>query len=1107
MKNLLLQRCGWVFLFLLFACGHKDDSGKPLFTVVDSGKTGIDFANNLVSTPELNMFRYMYFFNGAGVGAGDFNNDGFTDLFFAANQGQARLYLNKGGLQFTNVTKQSGIPDDGGWSTGVSVVDINNDGLLDIYLCRVSRFAGLTKGNLLLVCDSIRSDGTPVFTDHAKEYGLDFSGFSTQAAFLDYDMDGDLDMYLLNHTVHQDGSFAPRSSFLNTYDSLSGDRLFRNDGGHFTDVTRQSGINSTRIGYGLGIAVADVNLDGWPDIYIGNDFHENDYLYINQKNGTFREELTQRIMHTSQFSMGVDIADVNNDAWPEIFTLDMLPSDPYILKRSLGDNEYDIFHQKLDAGYAPQHSRNNLQYNRGGAVFSETGLYSGIAATDWSWSALWMDFNNDGLKDLFVSNGIPKRLNDIDYVNFTSASETQERIKQQHLDKNDQSIIANFPEIKLPNAFFLNQGDLRFEDAGKRVAGNTPGFSNGAIYADLDNDGDLDIVTSNIDAPAMVYRNDLNDDSVHSWTDLVLHGPPGNVNALGARVVVFSGGNRELYEKSPVRGFLSSMETPLHLGLSGQAVDSAFLIWPDLTFQQLDLAIDSATVHIRYQAGLPLFNFAALTRSKESAVPVFQNVTSESGLMYRHRENSFNEFNREPLLPKELSTEGPALAVGDCNGDGLDDVFLGASKWERSALFLQREPGKFFRSRQPDLDADSTYEDTDACWTDVNNDGLQDLVVASGGDEYYGNSEYQLPRVYLGSRSGTLQKLPGAFPDILLQASCVVAADFTGDGYPDLFIGGRTVPFNYGEIPRSYLLANDRSGHFTDVTEQYGPDLAHVGFVKHARWADMDQDGDSDLVLATEWDGIIAFEHKAGHFVKKYLTTRKGWWNFTLPVDLDGDGDLDLVVGNLGSNSRLKASMDEPVRMYFNDFDGNGQKEQLLTYYLGGKELPFANKAELDKTLPILKKRFLYAGDFAKAGLSDLVGADKLKAAAVFTADYFQSAVLINEGNMQFTLKELPWPAQLAPLNDAIAINANNDSLPDLLLIGNFYENNIQMGRNDADYGTVLINQGDGRFTATHTEGLWLRGESRHVRKLRLGNRDVLVVARNNDSTVVLTVR
>ena len=1074
-----------------------------MFELLEAGRTGLSFNNRLTPTDSFNMFTYMYFYNGAGIGAGDFNNDGRIDLFFASNQGQNKIYLNQGNLKFKDVTAEAKIPEDGGWNTGVSVIDINNDGLLDIYICRVGNFENLHGKNQLLVCKGIDNNGMPFFEEEADQYGLDFSGFSTQAAFLDYDGDGDLDLFMLNHSVHQNGNFAPRKNFLGTYNEVSGDRMFRNDGNHFSDVTKNSGINSSAISYGLGICVADINLDGWPDLYIGNDFHENDYLYINQKDGTFKDEGVHEMMHTSQFSMGVDISDINNDGFPEIVSMDMLPQDPYILKRSLGEDNYDLFYEKIGYGYQYQYTRNNLQLNLGNGQFSEAGLYAGIAATDWSWGPLWMDFDNDGVKDLFISNGIPRRLNDIDYVNYITNGEIQKRINSAKVNEQQLTIQENFPKIKLPNKFYKNTGNATFRDCAAEIKNSKPTYSNGAVYADLDNDGDLDVVVNNIDDEVMLYENHANDKKDKAWLELKLNGPEKNRNAAGAKVLLFTGGEIRSYDKNPVRGFLSSMETPVHIGLGKAKIDSMVVVWPDNRFQKIT-ALPDTLMEISYTPGLPFFDYRVITERWKNPTLPMQDITDQSGLKFLHREDFFPEFDREPLLPHMVSTEGPGMAIADINHDGLEDVFIGAARFGKPGIFLQQTNGRFLKKNQPALDLDSNYETVAACFADINNDGNPDLVVASAGNEFYGEDEHNSPHAYLNDGKGNFTKKTDAFDPIYLTASCVVPCDFDGDGFVDLFIGGRAIPWEYGQTPVSYLLKNDGRGHYNNVTPKFSASLAHAGFVTNAVWCDLDGDKKSDLVVSLEWGRITAYMNKGTGFEKKELTDKCGWWNFVLPVDLNGDGHLDFICGNLGLNSRLTASEKYPVKLYYNDFDDNGKKEQVLTYFLNERELPFANIAELQKQIPTLRKKFLYAGDFAKASMQEIFTAAKLDNSLVWKADYFSNAILMNDGKNNFSLQAMPWQAQLSPYRDAVVTDVNGDHLPDLLMVGNYYENNIEMGRYDADYGTILLNHGNGKMEAMPLNRLQIKGQVRHIGKVRIGNKEAFVLARNNDSTVVI---
>ena len=1077
----------------------------PLFEMLDGNKTGILFENNLKPTQDFNMFHYMYYYNGAGVGTGDFNNDGKIDIFFASNESENQLYLNKGGLHFENVTKAAAIPTDSAWNTGVSVVDINNDGLLDIYICRLGNFGKFKSKNQLLVCQGIKN-GVPYYKEEAASYGLDFSGFSTQAAFFDYDGDGDLDVFLLNHSVHQNGTFAPRKNFLGTYDLVSGDRIFKNNNGKFEDVTKFSKINSSKISYGLGVVVSDINLDGYPDLYVGNDFHENDYLYINQKNGTFIDEQEQSMMHTSQYSMGVDAGDLNNDGFPEIISMDMLPKDPYILKRSLGEDDYDTYKMKMGVGYGVQVTRNNLQWNRRNGHFSEIGMYAGIFATDWSWATLMLDFDNDGFKDIFIANGIPKRMNDMDYVNYVSNQEIQEKIRDHKMGEKDMALIDRFPEIKIPNQFFLNKGDMSFGDKEKAILNNPNSYSNGAAYADFDNDGDLDLVVNNINDKSFIYENKANQDTSNKFVSITLKGAEKNINAIGAKVILFTNDQVRTYEKFPVKGFMSSMEVPLLIGLKNTKVDSACLIWPDNTYQMLSIGNKpNQFIKLVYQKGLPSFNYEMLHKHWPDKGYAFTDITASTGVKYLHQENVFQEFNREQLIPQMNSTEGPALAVADINHDGLEDFYIGSGRGGKSAVYLQGKNEKFIQLAQPALALDSNYEDIDAVWADVNKDGHLDLIVGTGGNEYFGQDQYMQSRVYLNDGKGNLNRLQNAIP-VFNQASSIIVADFNNDGNPDLFITSKTVSMQYGFPADSYILYNTGDGHFKDVTNKVAPFLQKIGMITNASLADINGDGAKELILTHQWGGIDILYTKSTGWTKGAVTNLPGWWNFTIPVDVDEDGDLDLVAGNLGLNSRLKASKQEPIKMYYNDFDDNGTKEQIVSYYVQGKEIPFANKDEIQRQIPLIKKKFLYAEDFAKAKIEDIFSQSKLKSATVYEAYHFANTVFINDGKGNFNPIILPWQAQITSYKTATICDANGDGLPDIIMMGNFYDNNVQMGRYDADYGTLLLNKGKGNFEPVPFNGLAIKGQVRNIKPIRINNRQDFILAKNADSVRFISI-
>jgi enediyne biosynthesis protein E4 len=1088
------------FSFCFFSCG-KNTPKNEIFKALDAKDTGVDFSNDLKPSGDLNIFNYMYFYNGGGVATADLNNDGKQDLIFTSNQNQNKIYLNKGGLKFEDVSEAANFKNEKGWSTGVSVVDINQDGLLDIYINRVGKFEMLSGHNLLFICDNIDKKGVPHYTESSAEYGLNLVGFGTQTAFFDADLDGDLDMFQLNHSVHQNGTYGRREVFLNTFHELAGDRFFENIDGKYIETTQKVGIHSSAIGYGLGIALSDVNLDGYPDFYIGNDFHENDYLYINQKNGSFKDEMLDKIDHTSRFSMGVDMADLNNDIFPEIFTLDMLPYEPEILKRSEGEDAFYNFKFKLSQGYNIQFARNNLQFNNKNGYFSEIGMYAGVYATDWSWSTLLFDFENDGKKDIFISNGINKRMNDLDYINFVSSDEIQEKISKKKFDESDESLVDLLPEIKIPNKFYSNAGEVKFNDLSEQVSGNVGSFSNGSIYVDLDNDGDLDVVTNNINQKAFVYENLSNVYATENkHLTVKLAGAAKNKNAIGSKVIVYADSNTFFQEKFPVRGFQSSIEAPLTFGIGKvQKIDSVLIIWPDNSFQVVKNVKPNSVLELKYQSNLPIFDYQVFHKIKNE----FVDIASEIGLDFIHEENAFNEFDREALIPNMMSTEGPALTVGDINNDGLEDVFVGSSKWKKSKIFVQNANGKFSESLQISLVADSTFEDVDAVFADINGDGYKDLVVASGGNEFYGKSPNLVPRLYLNDKKGSFIKKADAFKDLFLTASVVLAKDINNDKKVDLFIGARAVSWAYGEIPSSYFLINDGYGNFSDQTDKLAPELKKSGFVKNAVWVDYDSDKEEELVIAYEWDGIKAFKKESKKYKETYLTDKKGWWNFVMPMDVNQDGKLDFVCGNLGQNSRLHASEKEPIRMYVNDIDENGRLDHIITLYMQGKETIFADKREIEKQLPFVKKKYIFSKDFATASLKDIFGSDKISDAKVFEANYFDNSVLINKGDGTFKLESMAGPVQWTPYYAAVDISAYRKS--EFMMLGNFYECNIQMGLYDADQGNIYKYLSDGKTQKSPIRQAPLKGQTRRIKPIVVNGKTIYLVANNNAKMMALS--
>ncbi len=1099
-----------IFWLAMVAVLCSCNSGKEKkFRLIKSSESGITFKNELKPTVDFNIFNYMYFYNGAGVATGDVNNDGLIDIYFTANQAPNKLYLNKGNFKFEDVTEPSAAQGLTGWATGVTMVDINSDGKLDIYVSYLGDYLIYKGRNLLLINDGNDPNGVPKFSDKTVDYGLDLVGFSTQAAFFDYDLDGDLDMYMLNHSLHQNGTFGKSDRRYETH-PLAGDKLMRNDGNRFTNVTKEAGIYSSVIGYGLGLVVSDVNLDGWPDIYVGNDFHENDYLYINQRNGTFKESLEQSMQHTSQFSMGCDFVDFNNDAFPDLISMDMLPYDPKVLKASASEDAYDIRDFKLRFGYGYQFARNTFQLNQHDGTFSEIGIFAGVYATDWSWSTLGADFNLDGFKDIFITNGIERRSNDLDYINFITIDSIQMRLNYD-MKNREMEYYKKMPQIKIPNFLFISNRDSTFSNKALDWGLEQKSYSHGAAYADFDNDGDWDLVTNNAADEAFLYENlfvkkekneENEENEENGFIQIALKGKPGNLQGIGAKAILYNKNSVQLLECSASKGFQSAVDTRLLFGIGKEpTIDSIVVVWPDRIFEVLKAIGRNQKIEVRQEKASGVFDYQRFHAGK----PMFQNTSDQLGIAYRHKENDFVEFNREALMPHMVSREGPACAVADVNADGLEDVFLGNGKWVKPSLFIQQKSGGFKEQDNKIFAADSTYEEVDAAFFDADNDGDQDLFIISGGNEWSNNSQYMQPRLFINDGKGEFPVCKKI--DLFLTGSIVRPIDFDKDGDIDVFIGARAIPWKYGLKPDSYLLINDGKGNFSKAAENIARSLTKLGFVEDAQWVDVDRDGDQDLVVAAEWSAITFLISEKGILtnlgtVDNGLENTNGWWNTVAVNDFDHDGDPDFIFGNLGLNSKLKASAKEPVNLFVCDFDKNGTVDQILTHYINGKQYPFHTRDELTKQLPYLKKRYLSYRKFAEATLPDIFSKEELEAGEQLTAQLFSHVYVENLGKNKFRVKPLPKATQFSTLNAVIADDFNEDGKTDAIMAGNFFPVNVQLGRNDASYGLLLLGDGHGNFTAVPPaeSGISVSGETRVLRKLKIGPKQFIVAVRNNNT-------
>ena len=1102
MKKVLCLIWVGALSLLMISCSEKKQETPTLFQKLKTSHTGISFKNTLKNTPDLNILNYLYYYNGAGVAAADFNNDGFTDIYFTANEGVDHLYLNKGSLQFTEISKKAGIVNSNGWTTGVTHVDINNDGLLDIYICKVGNYKHLKGANLLYVNQGNDNDGVPIFTEEAAKYGLDFSGFSTQAAFFDYDLDGDLDLFLLNHSAYPNRTYG-KGAKRNQVDAYSGDRLYRNEHGKFVDVSSEAKIFQGEIGYGLGIGVSDINNDGYPDIYIGNDFFENDYLYINQKNGTFEEIISKndrKLGHTTHFSMGNDLADINNDGLTDIVSLDMLPENLETYKTSGLEYPYPTYQNYLRNGYAPQYMQNTMHLNLGNTNFSEIAHLAGVSATEWSWGALLADYDNDGLKDLFVSNGIKGATNDMDFINFIANDNIQQRIEK-GMTKEDMTFIDEMPKKKVTNYFFKNQGDLTFKNMSGVWSDQQASYSNGSIYADLDNDGDLDIVVNNVDQEAFVLENRSVSSNENHFLKIDFEGPENNLFGIGAKVIAYGHNSPISAENFVSRGYLSAVPPELHLGVGKDSVlDSVKIIWPGGKLQTLKKvrANQKLTFNISKANG----NFY---KNSEKLTPSILNNTPDF-LGFYHKDSPTLEFNRSPLVPFANTNEGPSISVADTNADGLDDIFISGAKGQASALFVQHPDGSF-KSQQTNLfKEDAINEDVSQVFFDADGDGDQDLIIVSAGNEFKTGKTLQ-PRFYR-NQNGLLKKEDEQFARLYLNASKISAVDFDNDGDKDVVITADQIPHEFGIPPLQYIFKNDGSGSFTDVSETFGQEFQKIGNVKDFVWKDLNGNGFQDLIVVGHWMPITIFYNNGKSLQLQDNPTLKntnGWWNTIVADDFDNDGDIDFIAGNWGLNSKFKASKLEPITLYSADFDQNGLTDPIVTHFHQSKETPFASKDELTKQLPYLNKEFLSYKDFAQASISDLFSKEKLTKSHQKKVYELQSLFYENDGVGNFNIKQLPTIAQASTIHDIAVDDFDNDGFKDLLIVGNSTEISTQLGRMDASHGVILRNNQKGSFEWLSNQKFNIEGSARSIAKIKVKNNQFYIIGMNNDVPIFLS--
>lgn len=1124
MKGILFQIvfpfCFATSLLVTFGCGQDEktpevktetQSSTPakvpsnaLFEFIEPAASGVNFTNNINENHQMNIITNSYIYNGGGVAILDVNNDGLQDIYFTSSQESNKLYLNKGNFKFEDVTDAYGVGAKIGFKTGVTVVDVNADGWQDLYVCRsgidVSQQGLANRRNLLFI-----NNNGQKFTEEAQKYGIADASASNQGNFFDYDLDGDLDLFVMNHPIefamvnkisaqqNTDGTFTRLTAPRDTYES---DKLFKNNGNGTFTLQANSGISNRA--FGLSCTVSDFNDDGYPDIFVGNDYIEPDLLYINNKNGTFTDKAADYFRHTSNHTMGVDIADFNNDGRIDVAALDMIPEDKLRQKTLMSTMMTKRYDALVKYHYGHQIMRNTLQLNNGNGSFSEIGTLAGMSDTDWSWACLFADFDNDAYKDLYITNGYRRDVTDLDYLSYTVDSINQNGgiTTAKFPDFND--YLKLIPSTKLPNYMYKNTGGIGFEKVSNDWGVAQKSYSNGAAYADLDNDGDLDLVVNNIHIPAFVYRNKAADNGGKNYLQIKLKGSAKNPNGTGASVTIHQGQSIQYQELTPTRGFFSSVEHLLHFGLNNQAnIDKIEVNWSNGKIQVLENIKGNQRLEIDYK------NAKNGKLAKAKAGNKYFKKSNLAGVNFKHQENNFSDFDREGLIPHKLSNLGPSLAVGDVNGDGLEDFYVGGGTGTNAALFLQKKNASFQQKSVETWVADARFEDIGATFFDADGDNDLDLYVVSGGNAESPNSENFQDRLYLNDGSGNFQKGENLLPRLVASGSCVAAHDFDGDGDMDLVVGGRTMPGRYPTSPRSFLLQND-GGKFSDVTAQKAPELQDIGMVSDVIWANVDGAAGDELLVVGEWMPLTVFKVENGQFTKQEIANSTGWWNCLQAADFDGDGDLDLVVGNEGLNNRFHATTAEPLQLYAKDFDSNGAIDPVLVEYYEGKPYPVPSRNSLIKQLPILKKKFVRHKVYSTATIDQVFSPSELESATHFKAETLATSYFENTGNGNFKRKDLPEMAQISPTNECILKDFNGDNTIDILLAGNSNSPDVETGRYDAGNGLLLLGDGKGNFMPIEgmESGFWASKEVRHLAELTLANGKKMVLVANNSDVL-----